>query len=133
MGGGDGSVRLADLSTGDPVTRPLLGHVGRVVALAFSPDGTLLASASQDDTVRLWDPPTGEPLGPPLESKTDAPLSVAFVPGGGLLATTGHDGVNVLDPLWNVEQACHLAAPYLIRAQLAPYLPSGRDTACTYR
>jgi WD40 repeat protein len=40
--------------------RELKGHRGRVAALAFAPDGDLLASASHDRSVRLWKVRSGE-------------------------------------------------------------------------
>ena len=65
----DGTVRLWNPATGQPVGSPLPpipAPDGSVYGLAFSPDGKLLATADNDGTVRLWNPATGQPVGTPL-------------------------------------------------------------------
>ena len=58
--------------------------------MAFSPDGRLLATASEDKTARLWDPATGKNLRT-LTGHTNAVMGVAFSPDGRLLATASWD------------------------------------------
>jgi uncharacterized protein with WD repeat len=59
--------------------------------VAFSPDGTRLATASQDGTARLWDGRTGQEL-LALRGHTAVVTSVAFSPDGTRLATASLDG-----------------------------------------
>ncbi len=82
-----------------------------VNAVAFSPDGKLLAAAQANGYVRLWNPSTGQPVGAPLLAST-SPQSyvagVAFSPDGTLLATAGDDGTL---RLWNPVTGQAVGAP----------------------
>jgi WD40 repeat protein len=58
VAGDNGSVRLWDPSTGQPVGDPLTGHtslVNAVAAVSMADGRTLLGTAGDDETVRLWD------------------------------------------------------------------------------
>lgn len=68
--------------------RQLAGHVGRVHALTFSPNGKYLASAGKDETVRVWDAATGKLLHTLSEHQGEV-FSVAFRPDSYLLASGG--------------------------------------------
>jgi WD40 repeat protein/serine/threonine protein kinase len=48
---------VLNLATGQ--SRTLAGHAGQVNSIAYSPDGSVLLSASEDRSIRLWDAVTG--------------------------------------------------------------------------
>jgi WD40 repeat protein/transcriptional regulator with XRE-family HTH domain len=93
-GDGDGTVRLWSPATGQPAGALLAASPQGVSAVAFRPDGALLASGDGDGAVRLWDPVTRRPIGAVMQthSAPNGVLSVAFSPDGALLASFGGDG-----------------------------------------
>ncbi len=61
-------------------------HGSRIMALAYSPNGRILAAGGGDDPVRLWDTDTGKEIRTVKETWATA---VAFSPRGSVLATAG--------------------------------------------
>jgi len=73
----DQSIRLWSAENGRPL-RVLTGHEGNVSAIAYSPDGSLLASTSFDRTTKLWRATDGALL-------ATMPSRVAFLTGASFL------------------------------------------------
>ena len=102
-GHADGTVRLWDISTGG--LRGLLrGHTQPVQAVAFSPDGTRIASGGGNPNtgeLKLWDANTQTEIAT-LQGHTATVVAVAFSPDGALLASASLDRTV---RLWDVATA----------------------------
>jgi WD40 repeat protein len=103
-----GTTTIWDTNTGEEIVT-LHGHApgqtvetrfNGVIGVSFSPDGELLATASDDLTARIWDANSGQALftlrghghAPVSIPPFDGVIQVAFSPDGEQLATAGGDG-----------------------------------------
>ena len=82
---------LADKAMPDVTMK---GHASRVIALAYSPDGTRLASISDDGFLKLWDTATHKEVAS-LEGVGAQKNQIRFAPDGKTLVTLGFQN-NVL-------------------------------------
>ncbi len=77
----------------------LRGHQEKVRAVAASPDGRYIVSASKDGKLRLWNW-QGNGIGEPFFGSEDEAIAVAFAPDGEAIAS-GSDDKTVR--LWNLR------------------------------
>ncbi len=81
--------KLWDATSGKQLST-FVGHASRILAVAFSPDGKLLATSSSDRMVKLWNVETGQELATLKGHQSDV-WTLAFSPDGKLLASGGND------------------------------------------
>lgn len=128
-GGLDGTVRLWDLETGEPVLT--LAHPDWVSAVAFSPDG-VLATACRDGVVRLWQVEDGQRRPEPYAQirHRGTVRAVVFEPGGERVATACDDRSA---QIWSLDGPTRVASlPHHARVFGVAFSPDARKlaTAC---
>lgn len=107
--GSDKTVRLWDAVSHAPIGAPMIGHIGYVGTVKFSPDGNTMATGSADGTVRLWDTASHRQIGDPLTRDNGIILAVAFSRDGGMLAIGSENGtVN----LWDIVSHRQIGGPF---------------------
>ena len=109
-----------------------IGHRGKVTTLAYSPDGSRLATGGEDGTIHIWDPTTGKLLRAFLGAR-DRIYSLGWSPDGSMLAVDAGltDEAKILD----VESGLRLrgdlrdfSAPWGVPSR-ALWSPDGRRIA----
>ncbi len=99
-------------------------HPGPIHAVAFSPDGRLVATAGEDKTIWLWSTATGEPVGGAFRHPAKVG-ALAFSPDGRALLSGCDDG---LVRLWDVEDASEFGPRFRHKSSVlgVAFSPDGR-------
>jgi WD40 repeat protein len=92
-------LRSTVTQAGGPLLRTLEGHAGSILAVAVTPDGEKIVSASVDNTLKLWDLHTGEELRT-LEGHTDLVTAVVVAAEGRHAVSGSYDGTL---KVWDLE------------------------------
>jgi WD40 repeat protein len=99
------------------------GHTGWIQALAFCPEGNILASGSYDQTIKLWNIQTGQCL-KTLQGHTSWVQSISLSLDGKILASGSNDQTV---RLWDVETGkCLQVLPGRDRILFVAFCPDGQ-------
>ncbi len=95
--------QIAILPQPDLVSR-IINATAKVLSVALSPDGRILASLMENGRIQLWDFSTGSPLRPLAGHPVAVRRSIAFNQNGRQLVSGGLDGIKI----WDVQRGIQL-------------------------
>ena len=105
----------------------LQGHLETITRIAWSPDGSKLASPSLDKTIRLWDAKTGQPM-LKLEGHSKGIYSLAWSPKGDVIASGSDKGSIRIWDASSGKQHMHLSH-HRGRVECLAWSPDGERLA----
>jgi eukaryotic-like serine/threonine-protein kinase len=103
--------RLWDIETGQPLG-PALPHADWVMSVAFSSDGTKIATGCKDKVARLWSAAAGTPMHAPMVHRLPV-IAMAFSNDGTMLLTGSADDFCTTGEvcLWDIASGQLLVSP----------------------
>jgi serine/threonine protein kinase len=103
---------------------PPFPHTRRVSDVAFSPDGSMVLTATQDGIARLWDLASRKPVGEPMRHAATI-RRAAFSPDSRRIVTASHDGTA---RIWDVATGRSLGMPlrHAAAVKAVAFSPDGR-------
>ena len=119
----DKTVRLWRTADGSCI-RTFSEHSECVRHVAFSPDGTLLASGGNDCTVGIWDVQTRSAIGEPLRGHTVDVTSISFSPDGQFIYSCSRDATI---RCWDAHTGSPLGIPLIGHTKGINSLAVSRD------
>lgn len=123
----EGRARVFQAETGEGVAS-LLHNLTAVLSVAFSPDGSMLATGSADGRLNLWDTTGFQQIGSSLNQGRRGVSSLAFSPDGRVLVAGYQDhslwAWNVNADAW-MDTACETAGRSLDGLEQAQYFRNG--------
>jgi WD40 repeat protein len=104
----DGTIRVWDARTGNPILSPLKMHTDWVGCVAFSPNSRQIASGFSDNTIVVLHAMTGKVVAGPFKGHTDSIWSLCFSPDGKQIASGSFD---MTIRIWDVQSGDLIIGP----------------------
>ncbi|KAG2054567.1 WD40 repeat-like protein [Suillus hirtellus] len=115
-GDDDGKVIAWHGETGESITQPIKAHPEAISSLDFSPDGMVLATASNssDQMVKFWCTKTWQMQGDPMKCGCNI-VCVRYSPSGELLAIAAYSFIQIYNPGTREHVVASLTGHWLTR------------------
>ena len=95
--------------------RTVSSYPDKLSSVAFSPDGSHIATASKDKIAKVWDIDSGQVL-LTLSGHTNSINTITFSPSGDYVATASEDKTVRLHPILNIRELKHIAQMRVARS-----------------
>jgi WD40 repeat protein len=119
--GGNGAAELLELASGEVLS--VVNHSGYVSTIAFSPDGSLVASGDDLGSVQVWESASGAIFG--TMEHAGSVHTVAFSPDGRMIVSGGADGFGIVWDAFTGKALAYMTHDPFV--DFAVFTPDGKN------